>query len=169
VKRTVSWMENLRVKGYNDTVLFISESPCEKGIDLGIIVDRSRSVRKSNFIVVKNDLKTFLDNFDISENGTHVSLILFADKASLLFNLSDSHFFSNQAVKSRIDGIKDKLYPGTRTDLALMKAHDEMFQWLHVRRKRSQVLVIFTDGNTADASAPFSETVPPLEVGSSLV
>ena len=148
--------------------MFISESNCEKGIDLGIIVDRSRSVRKPNFILVKNDLKTFLDNFNISENGPHVSLILFADKASLLFNLSDPQFFSNQAVKSRIDSIKDKLYSGTRTDLALMKAHDEMFKRIHVRRKRSQVLLIFTDGNTADSSAPFSETVPPLEVGSFL-
>lgn len=148
--------------------MFISESLCEKGIDLGIIVDRSKSVRKSNFIVVKNDLKTFLDNFDISENGTRVSLILFADKASLLFHLSDSQFFSNQAVNSRIDLIKDKLYSGTRTDLALMKAHDEMFQPPHIRRKRIKKLIIFTDGKTADSSAPYSETVPPLEVGSSL-
>ena len=130
-------------------------------------MDRSRSVKKNNFITLKNDLKTFLDNFNISENGTHVSIIFFADKASLLFNLSDARYFSNQAVKNRLDSVKDKLYPGTRTDLALMKAHDEMFERIHIRPKRSQVLMIFTDGNTADESAPYSETVPPLEVGSS--
>lgn len=140
-----------------------NENPCQKGVDLGIIVDRSRSVKKQNFITVKNDLKTFLDNFNISENGTHVSLIFFANTASLLFNLSDARYFSNQAVKDRIDNVKDKLYAGTRTDLALMKAHDEMFQREHVRRKHSQVLLIFTDGNTAKESAPYSETVPPLE------
>lgn len=140
-----------------------NENPCEKGIDLGIIVDRSKSVRKPNFITVKNNLKTFLDNFNISENGTHVSMIFFANTASLLFNLSDARYFSNQAVKQRIDSVKDKLFSGTRTDLALMKAHDEMFQSLNVRRKRSQVLMIFTDGNTADESAPYSETVPPIE------
>lgn len=148
--------------------MFISENPCQKGVDLGIIVDRSRSVKKQNFITVKDDLKTFLDNFNISENGTHVSLIFFANTASLLFNLSDARYFSNQAVKDRIDNVKDKLYAGTRTDLALMKAHDEMFQREHVRRKHSQVLLIFTDGNTAKGSAPYSETVPPLEVGSFL-
>ena len=144
--------------------MFISESPCEKGIDLGLILDRSKSVRKHNYILLKNNLKMFLDNFNISENGTHVSIILYADKASLLFNLSDAKFFSNQAVKDRIDHIKDRLFSGTRTDLALMKAHDEMFKRIHVRPKRSQVLVIFTDGNTADHSAPYTETVPPLEV-----
>ena len=116
---------------------------------------------------MKNNLKTFLDNFNISENGTHVSMIFFANTPSLLFNLSDARYFSNQAVKQRIDSVKDKLFSGTRTDLALMKAHDEMFQSLNVRRKRSQVLMIFTDGNTADESAPYSETVPPIEVGSS--
>ena len=130
-------------------------------------MDRSKSVKPHNFITLKITLQRFLHNFDISENGTHISLIFFADKASLLFNLSDARYFSFEAVKQRIDRLKDKLYSGTRTDLALMKAHDEMFQRIHVRRKRSQVLMIFTDGNTADESAPYSETVPPLEVGSS--
>jgi len=148
--------------------LFISENPCHDGIDLGIIVDRSKSVRKQNFITVKNDLKTFLDNFSISENGTHVSMIFYANSASLLFNLSDARYFSNRAVKNLIDNVNDRLYSGTRTDLALMKAHDEMFQREHVRRHRNQVLMIFTDGNTAAVSAPYTETVPPLEVGSSL-
>ena len=157
----------VRVRDLNDTVLFISENPCQEGVDLGIIVDRSKSVRKHNFITVKNDVKTFLDNFNISENGTHLSMIFYANTASLLFNLNDASYFSNQAVKDRIDNVKDKLYSGTRTDLALMKAHDEMFKREYVRRKRNQVLMIFTDGNTADESAPYTETVPPLEVGSS--
>ena len=130
-------------------------------------MDRSKSVRQHNFITLKINLQKFLDNFDISENGTHVSMIFFADKASLLFNLSDARYFSVEAVKQRINSVKNKLYSGTRTDLALMKAHDEMFQRSHIRRKHSQVLMIFTDGNTADESAPYSETVPPLEVGSS--
>lgn len=132
-------------------------------------MDRSKSVRKDNFIMVKKDLKIFLDNFDISEDGTHVALIFFAGKADLLFNLSDARYHSNQTVKDRIDQIKDKVFSGTRTDLALMKAHDKLFQRENVRPKRPDVLVVFTDGKTADSSAPYSETVPPLEVGSSSV
>ena len=148
----------------SDFVLLISGSTCDKGIDLGIIVDRSRSVGKENYIKLKDALKTFLDNFNISEETTHTSLIFFAGEATHLFNLSDSQYHSNAAAKARIDSLSDKLYYGTRTDLALMKAHDHLFENGHDRRKRPNVLVVFTDGQTAAESAPYSETVPPLEV-----
>ena len=145
-------------------VLLISENPCEKGIDLGIIVDRSKSVGKENFITVKNALKTFVDEFNITQESTHVSFIFFAASALHLFNLTDPDYFSNVAVKNAIDSLPDRLFSGTRTDVALMKAHDHLFDQVQDRRKRSNVLVVFTDGKTADESAPYSETVPPLEV-----
>lgn len=69
--------------------MFILENFCEKGIDLGIIVDWLKSVRKFNFIMVKNNLKMFLDNFNISENGIYVFMIFFVNMFSFLFNFSD--------------------------------------------------------------------------------
>ena len=145
-------------------VLPILENPCEKGIDLGVIVDRSKSVGKDNFITVKNALKTFVDNFNITKESTHVSFIFFSGFAKHLFNLTDSQYHSNEAVKREIDSLPDRLFSGTRTDLALMKAHDHLFDTGQDRPKRPNVLVVFTDGKTADESAPYSETVPPLEV-----
>ena len=144
--------------------IFFSENPCELGIDLGIIVDRSKSVGKANYITVKGAVKTFVDNFDIQPEGTHMSLIFFAGSPYHMFNLSDPEYHSNQAVKDAIDKLSDNLYSGTRTDLALMKAHDELFHPGQDRRKRPNVLLILTDGSTASVSAPYSETVPPLEV-----
>lgn len=144
--------------------MLTSENPCEKGIDLGVIVDRSKSVGRDNFITVKNALKTFVDNLNITKESTHVSFIFFSGFAYHLFNLTDPQYYSNEAVKGKIDSLPDRLYSGTRTDLALMKAHDHMFDKGQDRQKRPNVLVVFTDGETADVSAPYSETVPPLEV-----
>ena len=146
--------------------MLVSVNPCEKGIDLGIIVDRSKSVRKDNFITVKEALKSFMGNFNIDPDRTHVSPIFFAGTPYHMFNLSDPQYHSNQAVINSIDNLSDKLFSGTRTDLALMKAHDELFTYGQDRPRRPNVLVVFTDGSTAPESAPYSETVPPLEVES---
>lgn len=131
---------------------------------MGLIVDRSKSVGKANFITVKNALKSFVDNFNITPETTHVSFIFFAGEALHLFNLTDPKYQSNGAVKKAIDAVPDKLYWGTRTDLALMKAHDHLFERGQDRRKRPNVLVVLTDGKSSPNSAPYSETVPPLEV-----
>lgn len=151
-----------RLKWENFSIL--SVNPCEGGIDLGIIVDRSKSVGKENFIIVKEAVKSFVDNFDIQPEETHVSLIFFAGTPFHMFNLSDPSYHSNKAVKDAIDSLPNKLYSGTRTDLALMKAHDHMFHPGQDRRKKPNVLLVLTDGATASESAPYSETVPPLEV-----
>ena len=128
-------------------------------------MDRSKSVGKENFQLVKEALESFIDNFNITPDGTHVSPIFFAGSPLHLFNLSDPQYHSNEAVKNRIKNLPDRLYSGTRTDLALMKAHDELFARDHDRAKRPNVLLVMTDGNSAKESAPYSETVPPLEVG----
>lgn len=139
------------------------DNPCDKGIDLGFIVDRSKSVGKNNYIKLKSALKTFVDNFNVTPETTRMSMIFYADVPKLLFNFTDSMYHSNEAIKAKIDSISDILIFGTRTDLALMKAHDDMFHRVNDRLQRPNVLVVFTDGNTAKKSAPYSETVPPLE------
>ena len=127
-------------------------------------MDRSKSVRTHNYITMKRALTTFIDKFNVTPETTHVSMIFYAKEANLLFNLTDEQFQSNKAIKNKINSLSDRLYGGTRTDLALMKAHDHMFQRVHDRPRRPNVLLVFTDGNTAAESAPYSETVPPLEV-----
>lgn len=144
-------------------VLVESDNPCARGIDLGFIVDRSKSVRTHNYITLKNTLRTFIDKFNVTPETTHVSMIFYAIEATLLFNLSDVRFQSNKAIKNKISSLSNRLYGRTRTDLALMKAHDHMFQPEHDRPRRPNVLLVFTDGNTHRTSAPYSETVPPLE------
>lgn len=127
-------------------------------------MDRSKSVRTHNYIKMKRALATFIDKFNVTPETTHVSMIFYAIEATLLFNLTDVQFQSNKAIKNKINSLSNRLYGRTRTDLALMKAHDHMFQRVHDRLRRPNVLLVFTDGNTAPESAPYSETVPPLEV-----
>ena len=127
-------------------------------------MDRSKSVGRNNYITLKKTLTTFIDKFNVTPETTHVSMIFYATEATLLFNLADVQFQSNKAIKNKISSLSNRLYGRTRTDLALMKAHDHMFQRVHDRPRRPNVLLVFTDGNTARESAPYSETVPPLEV-----
>lgn len=136
---------------------------------MGIIVDRSQSVGKSNFTYLKKAVKSFLDNFNITSKATHTSLIFFADEAVQLFNLQDSAYHSNEAVKKRIDSVSESLFLGNRADLALMKAHDELFHPRQDRKHRPNVLVVLIYRNTAEKSAPYRETVPPLEVSLAIV
>ena len=55
---------------------------------------------------------------------------------------------------------------GTRTDKALELAGEDVFGWEGTgdRPDVPNVVVVLTDGNTNEASKPFSEVLPSLEV-----
>lgn len=59
--RLLKWLYRLKWEKF----LIFLVNFCEGGIDLGIIVDRFKSVGKENFIIVKEVVKSFVDNFDI--------------------------------------------------------------------------------------------------------
>ena len=73
-------------------------------------------------------VSNIVDAFEISENGTHVGVLYYSDDAVLHFDFNK--FRGTELNKQNvIDEIKKiKVTTGqTRIDLALMKAHDELF------------------------------------------
>ncbi|PFX33733.1 Integrin alpha-1 [Stylophora pistillata] len=118
-------------------------------LDLGLVVDTSQSIKQKNI----NDLKTILENlvqqFDISNDGTHISLETFGDKSVIHKLFDEPDFFAKKSLTSLIDKGIDKLSRPTRLDLALEKADLEMFTEENGDRHGVRsVMVLFTDGRS---------------------
>ena len=148
---------------------FVTEpAPCTQGLDLGILIDRSSSIRSSHHeLLLKDFLPKFLKYFRMTKRKTNVAIITFADAADLLapFNGPNSRSFKKMVkfLKSLHSGVTLQ----TRTDKGLIAADEEMFTKGNGDRKsRQNVLVCFTDGRAWPKRRikPFTETVPPLMV-----
>ena len=121
--------------------------PCKGHLDLGIILDKSKSIKKSNLKKLKRSLADFVDKFEVSAERTHVGLISFNDDAELLFDFNRYH--TNKELKRAIEKIPEKLEYETRTDLALTMAKNKLFTEAGGDRSDvPNVLIIFTDGKS---------------------
>lgn len=85
-----------------------------------------------------------VEEFVISRSGTHVGAVVFATRAETAFGFN--RYYSRKSVFSAIDRIK-YLRGGTRTGLALKRAKQFLYNRRTTRRK---VLIVMTDGITAD-------------------
>jgi len=152
-------------------VIFLGP-PCIKALDLGIIIDKSKSVRKRNLRKLKQSLESFVNLFDVSAEGTHVGMISFNDDAELLFNFEDDRYHTENQLRERIKEIPLKLELKTRTDLALTLAKEKLFSVEGGDRPDvPNVCIVFTDGKSTGKPkhkgfVPIPETVEILtEVG----
>ena len=141
---------------------------CEPGADIGIIADRSKSIKKKHFRILKADLAKLVDEFIISPNHSRMGLVLYNRHAELVFGLEDTRYYSNEAVKERIAKIPVKLKYYTRIDKALEMANRKFFgdESLGDRPDRANYLFVFTDGRPFPVKKvkSFDKTIPPLEV-----
>ena len=138
--------------------------PCKAALDLGIIADVSQSVGNENLPKLKAALESLVEKFEPSLEGTNVGLITFAKSAELHFAFKDKGYQSTEAIKAKIEDI-DRLYLQTRTDKALIMAHEELFSEAGGDRpEKPNVLLVFTDGRPTKKAGykEFDETVPPL-------
>ena len=146
---------------------YIAAVECKTAFDLGVIVDISKSVKEANLPKLRAAVSKVVDEFDISTDGTHMGLITFAEKATLLFDFADPKYHNAKTAKDRISQI-NKLYFQTRTDKALILADSDLFTAAGGDRPdKPNLLLVFTDGKPTPKPGykPFSVTVPPLEVG----
>ena len=102
---------------------------------------------KGNFKRVMSFVKSMLRDFHISKKETHVALMIFSNKAKLIFNFHK--YYDRKSVINRIDRVH---YPqgGTRTGLALRRAKSLIFNHYSKRRK---ILIVLTDGVSYDSVA----------------
>ena len=151
-----------------NALLSISEI-CKGAFDVGVIMDISSSIGKKNLPKLRDAVKSTVDGFEVSTNGTHFGIIPFAQDAKLLFNFAAPLYHDPLAIKNEVDKI-DKLYPNTRTDKALILANISLFTAAGGDRPdKRNLLFVFTDGkpyptDPGSGYKPFDVTIPPLEV-----
>ena len=128
---------------------FFAAPPCIAGLDIGIVLDKSRSINKENLERVIKFLADLVRKFNPAPDGDHFGLITFDKFARLVFNFSDSEYYNLDSLKKKIESepTEEAEDVGTRTDLALIMARDELFTEAGGDRQNSpNVMLVLTDG-----------------------
>ena len=128
---------------------FFAAPPCIAGLDIGIVLDKSRSINKENLERVIEFLADLVRKFKPAPDGDHFGLITFDKFTRLVFNFSDSEYYSLDSLEKKIESepTEKAEYVGTRTDLALIMARDELFTQAGGDRQNSpNVMLVLTDG-----------------------
>ena len=147
----------------------LDPAPCDQGIDLGILIDRSLSIRRKNVErLLKGFMPRFLKQMSVSRKKTHIGIIMYNREAQFLAPFNGPKSRSRRRAISFIKSLDPGVASLTRTDKGLTLAYSQLFVKKNGdRRKKQNVLLTFTDGRAYRRKhiKPFSETVPPLTVG----
>ena len=148
--------------------LFLLEiSKCK--LDLGLLVDTTKSIKYANLPKLKEALASLVNQFDVSPDGTHVSLETF-DRTSTLHNkFNDNRFHSNKAIVDLMTDNITNLRQPTRLDIALGTAKSLMFTEESGQRAGVRsAMVLFTDGKSHPDTEDFLLDVVALKASSLL-
>ena len=137
----------LFVCNFLKTLVCLSDAGCK--LDLGFVVDTTKSIKKANIPKLKRTLNSLVQQFDVSEDGTHVSLETFASESTLHNKFNDSKYHSKEAFFTLVRKSIGKLTMPTRLDKAIHMAVKEMFTNANGDRQGVlSVMVLLTDGKS---------------------
>ena len=146
------------------TYFFVIVFQLEIFLDLVFALDGSQSVGKEGFNNIKNLVVTMLDNYNISEGGTHVGVIEFSNQANVVFPLNQ--LFDSTLIKDQVQRIVSSGGKETVTDEVLRKSANEVFDIKSGGRPgASKVLIIITDGKSTGDEPPKRAVKPVKEKG----
>ncbi|XP_078374332.1 semaphorin-5B-like [Oculina patagonica] len=142
--------------------------PCEAGIDLALLIDRSESIRRKHFRgLLRKFLPTFLNELKISWNTTRVGIVTFDKRAGVVNNFTSKLSFNKQDLIRKIKQIPLRVIYKTRIDRGLEMVSEKLFtKDGGDRANHANVLVVFTDGKPFPPHKvkPFEQTLPPLRI-----
>ena len=132
---------------------------------MAFLVDKTKSLGVSNFLLLKAFLLELLDAMHIGPNSTHIGVIAFNRKPKVLSTFANEMLYSRDAAHDFIAKMSLVLGDRTFTDKALMAANSRLFTEARGDRpKIPNVLILLTDGRTNPKSKPFSAITPLLKV-----
>lgn len=136
------------------------------GMDLALVVDRTHSLGKKNFLLLKGFVLELVQALPVGPDQTHAGIILFARNPRILNTFADTNYHSNEALYNRIDRIRTKLGRKTFIDRALKAANTSLFTREGGDRPDfPNTLILLTDGKTNNASQPYANIIRSLKVG----
>jgi len=134
-------------------------------MDVAFLVDKTKSLGVSNFLLLKGFLLQLIEAMHIGPDATHTAIITFNQKAKVLSTFADKQFYSNDAVHQLIDNLPITFGQRTFIDKALITAYKKLFsEEGGDRPEYPNVLILLTDGRTHPDSKPLSEITPLLKV-----
>ena len=133
-------------------------------LDLGLVVDTTQSIKEENIPILTAALKHLVQQFDISEDGTHVSFQTFAKKSKQHNTFNDAMYYNVNAILGLISNSIELSKP-TRIDLALKTAAEKMFtDEAGLRPGVAKAMVLYTDGRSHPQTNDFYLDVVALKV-----
>ncbi|CAH3133316.1 unnamed protein product [Pocillopora meandrina] len=131
--------------------------PCTAGLDIGIVLDKSKSIKIPNLEKVITFLGDLVKKFNPAPKADHFGLITFNEQAKLAFSFADSKYHSKKDLLRRIANEPLKLNLQTRTDLALKLAKDKLFTKAGGDRPdKPNVMIVLTDGRPTHPDKSFN-------------
>lgn len=131
---------------------------CGERTDLAFAIDASGSMEDDGFAKAKRFVKALIASFKVSSKGTHVGLVRFSTRASVIFDFTQH--FSHENVNEAIDNI-EFTEGGTKTELALKLARTRLYSKRGGARSESSIFkmfVLLTDGRSENPKAVARES-----------
>lgn len=117
-------------------------------LDIAILADISKSLTQDDLKSLKKVVFDMINRVGVSEKGNHFGLITFGDQAKRHNYFKRSYYHNKENLRGLVrDKIKLDKKTGTRTDIALRLARNELFVPENGDRKDADnLLFLFTDG-----------------------
>ena len=142
-------------------------------MDIGILGDISKSMRKKHRKALINVVNQLIDELGPSSDGYRFALGTFGSEGTIEFNFQDTKSYNEgplkKEVKERIN-YKPKRF-GTRTDIAMDKAAGELYTSQGGDRpEANNLMLVITDGKPVKKRwdkkpfIPFPKSTEALEV-----
>ncbi|KAJ7370985.1 hypothetical protein OS493_028601 [Desmophyllum pertusum] len=114
------------------------------------------------FADTKRFLLHMISQLPVSAEGTHYGIIVYSNDAKIIVRFSERWYHALLPLKLRVLGME---FPDgdTRTDKALKMAGTELYKAGEDRDQVPNVLVVITDGKTAQGSEPYKRVLKPLK------
>jgi len=120
----------------------------DRKLDIAILADISKSLTHNDLALFKKVVIEMINRVGVSEDGTHFGLITFGDQAKRHNYFKRSYYHNKEKLRELVrDKIKRATKVGTRTDIALRLARNELFVPANGDRDDADnLLFLFTDG-----------------------
>ena len=151
---------------------FSGKIPCEDGIDLALLIDSSKSIRKKNYRkLLREMLPTFLRTDEMANNQTRVGVATFDRDAEILDNFTTYVSHDKEYLIALIESQPIRLTFKTRIDFGLNKVSDMLFSDKGGdRTEKPNVLVVFFDGRPfPPEKVDLHKALPPLRVSTQCI
>jgi len=130
--------------------MFVVATSRNCSVDIIFVLDRSGSVRRYNFDLMKSFVSDLVGKLDVESGRTRVGLVTYSSRVSTSFHLN-THIMSLDSIKSAISAL---VFTGGGTNTAGALSHVRTVMLKNGDRSDvPNVVIVFTDGSSNSRAA----------------